>query len=78
MKTQKVFCTKDEYGIGCAIFGENIVWDVGTVGEKISENIIIDRLGHLIDKKCCFDEHHQDQLLIYAALANGRSELFVG
>ena len=51
---------------------------MGTVGEKISENIIIDRLGHLIDKKCCFDEHHQDQLLIYAALANGRSELFVG
>jgi RNA 3'-terminal phosphate cyclase len=28
--------------------------------------------------KCCLDEHHQDQLLIYAALAGGRSELLVG
>lgn len=78
VKAQKVFCTKDEYGIGCLILGENLVWDIGTVGEKVTENIIIDRLEHLILKKCALDEHHQDQLLIYAALANGRSELLVG
>jgi hypothetical protein len=35
VKTQKVFCTKDEYGIGCLILGDNLVWDVGTVGEKV-------------------------------------------
>lgn len=78
VKAQKVFCTKDDYGIGCLILGENLVWDIGTVGEKVTENTIVDRLEHLILKKCSLDEHHQDQLLIYAALAKGRSELFVG
>lgn len=73
VKTQKVFCTKEEYGIGCLILGENLVWDVGTVGEKVTEDIIIDRLTKLVQTKCCLDQHHQDQLLIYAALANGRS-----
>lgn len=42
--SQKVFCTKDDYGIGCMIIGDNLVWDVGTVGEKITESKIIDRL----------------------------------
>jgi RNA 3'-terminal phosphate cyclase len=78
VKSQKVFCTKDDYGIGCLIFGENIVWDVGTVGEKVTEEAIVNRLKQLVNRKCCLDEHHQDQLLLYAALANGRTELLVG
>jgi len=49
------------------------VWDVGTVGEKVKEDILIKRLEKLVDKKCCLDEHHQDQLLIYAALAKGKT-----
>ena len=32
VKAQKVFCTKDDYGIGCLILGENLTWDMGTVG----------------------------------------------
>lgn len=32
VKHQKVFNTKDEYGIGCLVLGQNLVWDVGTVG----------------------------------------------
>ena len=73
VKTQKVFCTKEDYGIGCLILGENLVWDVGTVGEKVTEDVIVDRLGKLVQNKCCLDQHHQDQLLIYAALAKGKS-----
>ena len=38
----------------------------------------MNRLEHLVEQKVCFDEHHSDQLLLYAALANGRSELLVG
>lgn len=78
MKTQKVFCTKDEYGIGCLILGQDLVWDVGTVGEKVKEEDIVNRLHHYADKKVAFDEHHQDQLLIYMALAHGTSRLLVG
>lgn len=78
MKHQKVFNTKDDYGIGCLILGEGMVWDVGTVGEKIAEETILGRLHQLIDKKVCLDEHHQDQLLLYAALANGTTELLIG
>ena len=44
----------------------------------MKEETIINRLEQQILKKCALDEHHQDQLLIYAALANGRSELLVG
>lgn len=55
-----------------------MVWDIGTVGEKANEEEIVGRLEHLLQQKCCIDEHHQDQLLLYAALAKGRSELLVG
>lgn len=55
-----------------------MIWDVGTVGEKIKENDILQRLEHYAEHKPCFDEHHQDQLLVYMALANGVSELFIG
>lgn len=55
-----------------------MIWDVGTVGEKIKENDILERLEHYAEHKTCFDEHHQDQLLVYMALANGVSELFIG
>jgi RNA 3'-terminal phosphate cyclase (ATP) len=78
VKTQKVFCTKDEYGIGCLILGQDLVWDVGTVGEKVKEEDIVNRLHHYVDKKVALDEHHQDQLLIYMALAQGTSRLLVG
>jgi hypothetical protein len=36
IKAEKVFNTKDEYGIGCVILGNKLLWDVGTVGEKTS------------------------------------------
>lgn len=68
-----MFNTKDEYGIGCLILGNNLVWDIGTVGEKAKEEDILNKLQHLTEVKSCLDEHHQDQLLIYAALAHGRS-----
>lgn len=55
------------------ILGKNLIWDVGTVGEKVTENIILERLEHYCNKKVAFDEHHQDQLLIYLSLANGTS-----
>ena len=32
VKAEKVFNTKDDYGIGCLVLGKNLVWDVGTVG----------------------------------------------
>lgn len=60
------------------VIGENLLWDVGTVGEKVKEGDIINRLEHYVAKKCSFDEHHQDQLLLYMALAEGTSELFIG
>lgn len=78
IKTQKVLCTKDDYGIGCLVLGENLVWDMGTVGEKVSEEDIIKRLLHYVKIKSCLDEHHQDQLLLYAALAHGTTKLLVG
>lgn len=55
------------------ILGKNLIWDVGTVGEKVNEEIILERLVHYCEKKVAFDEHHQDQLLIYLSLANGTS-----
>jgi RNA 3'-terminal phosphate cyclase (ATP) len=78
VKHQKVFNTKDEYGIGCIVTGENLVWDVGTVGEKVKEADILERLEHYAEKKVCLDEHHQDQLLLNMGLAHGTSELLVG
>ena len=51
---------------------------MGTVGEKVKEDDIISRLEHYVKKKASLDEHHQDQLLLYMALANGVSELLVG
>jgi len=33
-KPFKVSCTKkDQYGIGCMVLGDGLIWDVGTVGE---------------------------------------------
>jgi hypothetical protein len=32
IKAEKVFNTKDDYGIGCMVLGRNLVWDIGTVG----------------------------------------------
>ena len=29
----------------------------------------------IADTDCCVDEHHQDQLLVYMALASGRSQI---
>lgn len=55
-----------------------MVWDVGTVGEKVLEGDILGKLEHYCEKKCCLDEHHQDQLLIYMALAQGKSEIYIG
>ena len=78
MKHQKVFNTKDEYGIGCMVLGQNLLWDVGTVGEKVKEGDVIARLEQCVARKCSFDEHHQDQLLLYMALPEGTSELLVG
>jgi RNA 3'-terminal phosphate cyclase len=44
----------------------------------VKEEDIISRLEHYAEKKVCLDEHHQDQLLLYMALAHGTSELLVG
>ena len=69
-----MFCTKgDNYGIGCLILGENLIWDCGKVGDPIKEDYVIDKLEKCIKEKAALDEHHQDQLLVYAALAKGKS-----
>lgn len=78
LKMEKVFLTKDDYGIGCLCLGDGVVWDVGTVGEKVTEEIILVRLRALVEKKVCLDEHHQDQLILLATLAEGTSRLLVG
>lgn len=36
-KVHRVSYTKDDYGIGCMLLGEGVVWDIGTVGEKVEE-----------------------------------------
>lgn len=44
----------------------------------MQEGVILDRLRHYADKKYCVDEHHQDQLLLLAALAGGKSRILIG
>lgn len=78
VKIHRVSYTKDDYGIGCMVLGEGLVWDVGTVGEKIEEGQILERLRHYAEEKYCLDEHHQDQLILLATLAAGKSRLRVG
>ena len=73
-----MFLTKDDYGIGCLCISEGAVWDCGTVGEKVAENVILERLRSYTEKKVCLDEHHQDQLILLATLAEGTSRLYVG
>ena len=73
-----MFLTKDDYGIGCICLGNGVVWDCGTVGEKVTEQVILERLRNYVDKKVCLDEHHQDQLILLATLAEGTSRMFVG
>lgn len=60
------------------VLGEGLVWDVGTVGQKIEEGEILERLRHYAEAKFCLDEHHQDQLILLATLAAGKSRLRVG
>lgn len=78
VKIHHVSYTKDDYGIGCMVLGEGLVWDIGTVGEKIEEPEILQRLQHYIELKPCLDEHHQDQLLLLASLAGGKSKFHIG
>lgn len=59
----------DNYGIGCILQNEHVVWDCSKVGEPASEEDILSRLKHEISNKACLDDLHQDQLLIYMALA---------
>lgn len=35
-------------------------------------------MNHYAQKKVCLDEHHQDQLLLLACLAIGKSLLYIG
>ena len=70
--------TKDDYGIGCICLGNGVVWDCGTVGEKVTEEIILGRLRGYVESRTCLDEHHQDQLILLATLAEGTSKLYVG
>jgi RNA 3'-terminal phosphate cyclase len=60
------------------ILGEGVVWDVGTVGEKITEEEILNRIHHYAEHRVCVDEHHQDQLLLLCVLANGVSRIRSG
>ena len=60
------------------MLGEGVVWDVGTVGEKVTEEQILDRLNKYCQKKVCLDEHHQDQLLLLSSLAAGTSRFLIG
>lgn len=60
------------------VIGEGLVWDVGTVGEKVTEEVILDRLQQYANVKPALDEHHQDQILILLSLAAGKSTIKVG
>lgn len=55
-----------------------MVWDCSHVGEAATEDEVLTRLKHEISNKGCLDEHHQDQLLIYMALAPGTSSIRTG
>ena len=48
LKVESVFLTKDDYGIGCLCLGNGVVWDCGTVGEKVTEQAILDRLRNYV------------------------------
>lgn len=58
--------------------GEGVVWDVGTVGDEVEEREIVQRLEKYAKGKVCLDEHSQDQLLLLAALAQGKSRFLIG
>jgi RNA 3'-terminal phosphate cyclase len=67
-----------KYGIGCLVLGDGVVWDCGKVGEEVAEEEILAKLQTYAEKKVCLDDHHQDQLILLAALAAGRSKLHIG
>lgn len=46
IKIHKVSYTKDDYGIGCMLIGDGCVWDCGTVGERVQEAEILERIRH--------------------------------
>lgn len=68
----------DNYGIGCILRSETTIWDCSHVGEPATEEDVLKRLKHEIANQGCLDEHHQDQLLIYMALASGTSRVNIG
>lgn len=70
IKTEVTSGTKnDNYGIGCILRNEHVIWDCSKVGDPATEEEILEKLKHEITSKACLDDYHQDQLLIYMALA---------